>query len=101
MAGGTPTLTLNDGGTATYISGSGTSALTFSYTVGAGQNTSALQRPPSILTPPPSPTAPATPPTFTLGLTQNGPQIDTTAPTIASLTESPSAVCLMQARRSP
>ena len=37
--GGTPTLALNDGGTATYTSGSGTSALTFSYTVAAGQNT--------------------------------------------------------------
>ena len=34
MAGGTPTLTLNDGGTATYTGGSGSSALTFSYTVG-------------------------------------------------------------------
>ena len=33
VAGGTPTLTLNDGGTATYVSGSGTNALTFSYTV--------------------------------------------------------------------
>ena len=32
---GTPTLSLNDGGTATYIGGSGTSALTFSYTVSA------------------------------------------------------------------
>ena len=32
---GTPTLSLNDGGTATYSGGSGTSALTFSYTVGA------------------------------------------------------------------
>ena len=42
MAGGTPTLTLNDGGTATYTGGSGTNALTFSYTVGAGQNTAAL-----------------------------------------------------------
>jgi hypothetical protein len=42
VAGGAPTLTLNDGGTATYISGSGTSALTFSYTVAAGQNTSDL-----------------------------------------------------------
>jgi hypothetical protein len=42
VAGGTPKLTLNDGGTATYISGSGTGALTFSYTVVAGQNTSAL-----------------------------------------------------------
>src|SRR5205807_2670261 len=40
--GGTPTLSLNDSGTATYLSGSGTSALTFSYTVLAGQNTSDL-----------------------------------------------------------
>jgi hypothetical protein len=37
-AGGSPTLTLNDGGTAAYVGGSG-SALTFSYTVAAGQNT--------------------------------------------------------------
>jgi hypothetical protein len=37
--GGTPTLTLNDGGTATYTGGSGNTALTFSYTVAAGQNT--------------------------------------------------------------
>ena len=36
---GSPTFTFNDGGTATYVSGSGTSALTFSYTVLAGQNT--------------------------------------------------------------
>jgi hypothetical protein len=35
---GTPTLSLNDGGTATYTGGSGTSTLTFSYTVGAGDN---------------------------------------------------------------
>ena len=33
VAGGTPTLTLNDGGTATYTGGSGSNALTFSYTV--------------------------------------------------------------------
>ena len=39
---GTPTLTLNDGGTATYVSGTGTNALTFSYTVAAGQNIAAL-----------------------------------------------------------
>jgi hypothetical protein len=32
---GTPTLTLNDGGTATYVSGSGTNALTFNYAVAA------------------------------------------------------------------
>jgi uncharacterized glyoxalase superfamily protein PhnB len=39
VTGGTPTLSLNDGGTATYTGGSGTNALTFSYTVGPGQNT--------------------------------------------------------------
>src|SRR4029079_11003003 len=39
---GTPTLTLNDGGTATYTGGSGSGVLTFSYTVAAGQNTSGL-----------------------------------------------------------
>ena len=42
VAGGSPTLTLNDGGTATYTGGSGTNALTFKYTVAAGQNTSDL-----------------------------------------------------------
>ena len=42
VAGGTPTLTLNDGGVATYTGGSGTGALTFNYTVAAGQNTSDL-----------------------------------------------------------
>jgi len=39
VSGGTPTLLLNDGGVATYIGGSGSTALTFSYTVAAGQNT--------------------------------------------------------------
>ena len=39
---GNPTLTLNDGGTATYKGASGSNALTFSYTVASGQNTSAL-----------------------------------------------------------
>ena len=39
--GGTPTLTLNDAATATYTGASG-NALTFSYTVAAGQNTSEL-----------------------------------------------------------
>ncbi len=37
VAGGTPTLSLNNGGTASYTGGSGSTALTFSYTVGAGQ----------------------------------------------------------------
>jgi hypothetical protein len=39
---GTPTLALNSGGTANYASGSGASTLTFTYTVAAGQNSSAL-----------------------------------------------------------
>ena len=42
VVGGAPTLALNDGGTAKYIGGSGSSALTFSYLVGAGENTSDL-----------------------------------------------------------
>lgn len=42
VTGGTPTMQLNDGVVATYISGSGTSALIFSYLVGAGENTSDL-----------------------------------------------------------
>ena len=42
MVTGTPTLTLNNGGTATYSGGSGTNALTFSYIVAAGQNTASL-----------------------------------------------------------
>ena len=43
VAGGTPTLALDDGGTATYAAGSGTSALQFSYTVAAGQNSPDLR----------------------------------------------------------
>jgi hypothetical protein len=42
---GTPSLALNDGGTATHTSGSGSDALVFTYTVGAlgsGENTSNL-----------------------------------------------------------
>jgi hypothetical protein len=36
---GTPSLALNDNGTANYVSGSGTNTLQFDYTVAAGQNT--------------------------------------------------------------
>src|SRR5207237_1401511 len=39
---GTPTLALNSGGTASYGSGSGSSTLTFDYTVGTGDNSSDL-----------------------------------------------------------
>lgn len=38
MVTGVPTLGLNSGGSASYVSGSGTTALTFTYTVGAGQS---------------------------------------------------------------
>ena len=41
-SGGTPTLGLNSGGTAAYSGGSGTSTLTFNYTVGAGHNSADL-----------------------------------------------------------
>jgi hypothetical protein len=39
---GTPQLALNSGGTASYTSGTGTSTLTFTYTVAAGQNSPKL-----------------------------------------------------------
>jgi len=39
---GTPTLTLNSGATVAYTSGTGTAALTFSYTVGAADSATAL-----------------------------------------------------------
>lgn len=42
VAGGTPTLTLDNGSTATLTSGFGTNALTFSYTVASGDDTSDL-----------------------------------------------------------
>ena len=43
VAGGTPTFLLNDGGAATYVSGSGSNTLVFSYTVGATDNTPDLE----------------------------------------------------------
>ena len=91
VAGGTPTLTLNDGGTATYASGSGTNALTFDYTVAAGQNATSLAA-----------TALNLPTGVTIadgagnaanlslsGLTQSGPQIDTTTPAVTAIADSP------------
>jgi hypothetical protein len=39
---GSPQLALNSGGTATYLSGSGTTTLTFRYTVGSGENATDL-----------------------------------------------------------
>ncbi len=92
VAGGTPTLTLNDGGTATYSGGSGTNALTFSYTVGAGQNTSALTATAVNLNSATVTDGAGNAASLSLsGLTQSGPQIDTTTPVISSIVDSPSS----------
>ena len=101
VAGGTPTLTLNDGGTATYTSGSGTTALTFSYTVAAGQNTTpdatAVNVNSATIT---DGAGNAAEPVADRRLTQTGPQIDTTTPTISSLTSRRRAAISMPARPS-
>ena len=87
VAGGTPTLTLNDGGTATYSGGSGSNTLTFSYTVGAGQNTSALAATAVNLNGGTIKDGAGNAASLSLtGLTQTGPQIDTTPPTVSSVT---------------
>ena len=86
VAGGTPTLTLNDGGIATYTGGSGSKALTFSYTVAAGQNTASLAATAVNLNSATITDGAGNAANLSLsGLTQSGPQIDTTTPTIASL----------------
>ena len=89
VTGGIPTLTLNDGGTATYTGGSGTSALTFSYTVGVGQNTAGLAATAvnlnaSSITDGQGDTANLS----LTGLTQSGPQIDATTPSVSSVVTS-------------
>ena len=42
VTGGVPTLSLNNGGVATYSGGSGSTALTFSYTINPGDDTGDL-----------------------------------------------------------
>ena len=87
--GGTPTLTLNDGGTATYTGGSGTSALTFTYTVAAGQNTAGLAATAVNLNAATIKDGAGNAANLSLtGLTQTGPQIDTTSPTVSSVVAS-------------
>src|ERR1700733_6233392 len=91
VAGVAPTLTLNDRGTATYVSGSGSKALTFKYTVAAGQNVASLAALWATL--PSGATikdGAGTEANLSLtGLTQTGPQIDTIAPTVTSVVASP------------
>ena len=89
VAGGTPTLTLNDGGTATYTGGSGTNALTFSYAVATGQNTSSLAVTAVNLNAATVKDGAGNNANLALsGLTQSGPQIDTTMPTVSSVVTS-------------
>src|SRR5205085_1495348 len=87
-SGGTPTLTLNDGGTASYTGGSGSTALTFSYTVAAGQTTADLAISSFNLNGATINGGNGIAANLT-GATNSNPagtlQIDTTAPTIASI----------------
>jgi len=71
VAGGTPMLTVNDGGTASYASGSGTNALTLQLSRGRPDRTRPPSpRPVNCRPASPSPTAPATRPTFHLRMGQ-------------------------------
>ena len=91
VAGGQPTLILNDRGTATYVSGSGSKALTFNYTVAAGQNIASLAAARVTLASGVTiKDGAGTNAQLSLGgLTQSGPQIDTTAPAVTSVVASP------------
>jgi hypothetical protein len=88
--GGAPTLTLNDGGTATYDAANSTATtLVFDYTVAAGQNTAdlavqGLALNGATITDGAGNALDASNAAAALGL-----QIDTTAPTIASVSASP------------
>src|SRR3974390_348051 len=89
--GGSPTLSLNDGGTATYVGGSGTNALTFSYTVAAGPKTPALATTAGNLNGATIKDAAGNAANLSLtGISQTGPQINTSAPAISSVVETPS-----------
>ena len=94
VAGGTPTLTLNDGGTATYNAAASTpTSLVFSYTVAAGQNTADLTVTATALNGATVADAAGNAPN--LGSLIGNPvgilQIDTTAPTLAAATTAPTA----------
>ena len=94
VAGGTPTLTLNDGGTATYDAAHSTStSLVFDYAVAAGQNTAGLAATAVNLNSATVIDGAGNAANFSLsGLVQNGPQIDTTAPTVSSVAASGSGI---------
>jgi hypothetical protein len=91
VVAGAPTLTLNDGGTATYDAAKSTStSLAFDYTVAAGQNTAALQASAVNLAGGSILDLAGNAATLSLtGLAQKGPQIDTTPPSFTAVTETP------------
>lgn len=90
-ASGTPTLSLSDGGTASYISGSGTTALLFGYTVLPGQNAADLAVTGSSLNG--SAIADVAGNAADLAAAQTNPagvlQVDTVVPTVTSVTAVP------------
>ena len=90
VTGVAPSLILNDGGTATYSGGSGTNTLTFTYTVGA-TNQSEAQLAIASVTNPASVTDGAGNTASLTGVdaTFAGLQIDTIVPAIASIAASP------------
>jgi hypothetical protein len=91
VSGGTPTLTLNDGGTATYASGSGSAALSFTYTVAAGDSgVSSLIATAVNLNGAMIADFAGNAQLSLSGLTQSGPQIDTTIPALNAIAETPS-----------
>ena len=98
IAGGGPTLTLNDGGTATYDAAASTgTSLVFDYTVTASDTdvaslaVSTVNLGSTTLTNP-SGVATATSTELSVtGVTQSGPQIDTTTPAFSAVTENPSS----------
>ena len=98
VANGTPTLSLSDGGTATYSSGSGTDALTFTYLVGAGQNTGDLTATQVNLNSAIISDAAGDTANLSLtGLTQGGLQIDTTTPAVLAVVASGTALAAVLA----
>jgi hypothetical protein len=88
---GAPTLTLIDGETAAYVGGSGSSVLTFSYTVSAGDaNTGSLTARAVNLNGGSIENGGHVSANLSLsGLSQSGPQIDTIPPTVTAIVESP------------
>ena len=93
VVSGTPTLTLNDKGVATYDAAASTStSLVFVYTVAAGQNTADLKATAVNLAGGSIGDLAGNAATLSLaGLTQTGPEIDTTPPKFTAVTEAPAA----------